>query len=57
MLGVRRFRALQTLRRKLKGPCDHQRNGKSNYDRKNNQPHRPIWDVEERENLRGDLNE
>jgi len=51
MLGVRRFRALQTLRRKLKGPCDHQRNGKSNYDHKNNQPHRPIWNFKERENL------
>jgi hypothetical protein len=51
------FRALDSFGRELEGPGDNERDGKSNYDREHDQPHRPTRDLKERENLRRDLDE
>src|SRR6266536_3342095 len=54
---VRKLRSLQSFRRQLKCPRDHEGNGKTNHNQHYHQPDRPVWNLEERENLRRYLHE
>jgi hypothetical protein len=51
------FRPPDSFRRELEGPRDDKRDWESNRDQHDNQPHDPIWNLQEWENLRGDLNQ
>ena len=51
------FGALDSFRRELKSPGDHQCNGESDRDQRNYQPHDPVWNFQEWKNLRGKLNQ
>src|SRR5213595_3766367 len=51
------FRASDPFRCKLKCPCDHERDWKSDHDNEHDQSDGPIRNVEDRENLRDALSE
>src|SRR6266403_6299473 len=51
------FRALDAFRRELERPRDDQRDGEADRDQHDHQPYDPIWNLQERENLRGNLNQ
>src|SRR5207249_55284 len=46
------LRSLQALRRQLKRPRDHESNRKTNHNQHYHQPDCPVWNLEERKNLR-----
>ena len=50
------FRALDCFRGELKGPGENERDWKSDHNGEDNQPDRPVRYLEERKNLRRDLN-
>src|SRR6266581_7643371 len=54
---IRKLRSLQSFRRQLEGPCDHEGNGKTKQQEHDDSPHHPVWNFEEGKCLRGDLNE
>src|SRR5947207_13462245 len=51
------FGALQSFRRELESPGDHERDRESDRDQQYHQPHNPIWNLQERKNLRRDLDQ
>ena len=51
------FRALDSFRRQLECPSDHQRDWKSNDDCDHDESHRPVGNFEERKNLCRDLDD
>ena len=48
---------LESFRRELEGPCENERDGKSENEEQNHNPDRPNRNVEERKNLGGDLDQ
>ena len=55
--GIDIFRALDSFRRELEGPCDHEGDRESEHDREHDEPHGPVRNLKEWKDLRGDLNE
>ena len=51
------FRAFDSFRSELKGPGDDECDWESDRDQRDDQAHDPIWDLQERENLGGNLNQ
>src|SRR5207253_8362213 len=51
------FRAFDSFRSELKGPSDDERDRESSRDQYDHQPHDPSWNLQERENLGGNLNQ
>ena len=51
------FHSLDAFRGQLERPCQNQSDGKANHDDEHNEPHRPIWNLEEWKDLCRDLNE
>src|SRR4029077_11808537 len=50
------FGAFDSFGSELKGPGDDECDWESDRDQRDNQAHDPIWNLQERENLRGNLN-
>src|SRR6266480_846082 len=55
--GTDIFGSLDSFRRELKCPCDHERDWESNHDSKHDQSDGPIRDFEKWKNLRGGLDQ
>src|SRR6266567_4090342 len=53
---VRELRPLQSLRREFEGPCDDERDRKTDHDEQDDEPNSPIRNLKKRKNLRRDLN-
>ncbi len=49
------FGALDSFRSELEGPGDNECDWESDRDQRDDQAHHPIWNLQERENLRGNL--
>ena len=51
------FGASDSLRSQIEYPRQRECDWKTQHQHEHNQAHRPIWNFEERKNLRGNLNE
>src|SRR6266567_5282637 len=54
---VRKLRSLQAFWRQLEGPCDHERDRKTDHNEQHDEPNPPIRNLKKRKILRRDLNE
>src|SRR5437763_684830 len=53
--GIDIFRAFDSFRSRFKRPRDHERDWKSDCDQHDHQTHNPVWDFQERKDLRRNL--